>query len=91
MPKPYLIGAPEPTGIKTSCDSAAGLVVSCRKKGIKIYCPTCKTTQPIIKCDSHIIHAEQSSSYFVWLECGCPEGRVYTINVKRPKRPEGEE
>jgi hypothetical protein len=70
-------------GLRSAPDSAKGFVDSAQRKGMRVLCPTCKTLQGIVKCDNKIIQGTSSATYFVHLECGCPEGRVLTVNVKR--------
>jgi len=70
-------------GLRSAPDSAKGFVDSAQRKGMRVLCPTCKTLQGIVKCDNKIIQGTSSATYFVHLACGCPEGRVLTVNVRR--------
>ena len=88
MRKQYVMGAPEPVGIKSAPDSARG-ATKMLSGGKRFYCLECKTLQAVVKVGNDIKQMPASVSYNCILQCG--HSRTVTIAVKRPKRPESEE
>jgi len=74
---------PEARGIRVACDSARGFTESCRRKGMKFLCPTCRTVQGVKRTSNTIIQGPKSATYECTLDCD--HSRNVTLNVHRPK------